>query len=102
MTNEMTSISTSASISTDSITNNITDSIIATLKAERSTGQARTGHAVKGYKTRTTADGTPVYEAQIGIGGRKVYLGSFSAPEEATAAYAAAKARIHELRQQPQ
>lgn len=92
--------STSTSISTDSIT----DSIIATLKAERSTGTGtrRESHAIKGYKTRTAADGSTVYESQIGLGSRKIYLGSFSTPEEATAAYTTAKARIAELRQQPQ
>lgn len=82
------------------ITDSITNNIIATIRAERSTGQTRVGKPVRGYKTRTTSDGTPVFEAQLGLGSRKIYLGSFSTPEEATAVYQAAKARVAELKQQ--
>lgn len=86
------------------ITDSITNNIIATIRAERTgtRSTSRAGKPVKGFKTRATADGTPIYEAQIGIDGRKVYLGSFLTPEEASAAYTTAKARIAELRQQPQ
>lgn len=81
-------------------TETLADHIISTIRAERSTGQTRAGKPAKGFKTRTTADGSTVYEAQLGFSGTKIYLGTFSTPEEATAAYVAAKARVQELKQQ--
>ena len=82
--------STSTSTST-----NITDSIINAVRSEFRT--AATPAPAKGYKQVGSK-----YAAQIGIGNKKLHLGMFDTPEEATAAYNAARQRVQELREQAQ
>jgi len=69
--------------------------IISAIKAMK-TSSRESNRPVKGYKIHHGK--TPKYEAQIGIGSSKIYLGMFDSPEKATAAYTAAKAKIAEMR----
>lgn len=65
-------------------------------EATRSQNNAnRTPRALGGLKGATLHRHSGRWQAQIGFGGRNVFLGTFSSPEEAHAVYAAKAREVH-------
>jgi hypothetical protein len=75
--------------------NNRFDNLRAATHAENQQNRAPPKNSTSGLIGATWQQRSRRWLAQIDAGGRQVYLGLFDTPEEAHAAYLAAKARLH-------